>query len=229
MTPNRLSRKDLWQNVLPVILIAGLVVLTFGFFEPLERSSEASIMEARSNYVVFIGLSVLLLVGDIVLPIPSSVVMYMNGLVLGVLPGMLLSLVSVVLASSIGYWMGRSSRFLIGTQKESSGASRVLKQAGPLTILLTRGIPVLSESVAIACGYRKFPFVEFSAWNALGYLPVCLIYSLLGHLAVNEYAFLMSFGASILVSLAFWGGYRIRWKAKKNVQEAQPTTEIQEL
>jgi hypothetical protein len=40
--------------------------------------------------------------------------------------------------------------------------------------------------------------------NFIGYLPICLIYAYFGNLGQGQSLFLISFGASILVSLLLW-------------------------
>ena len=73
-----------------------------------------------------------------------------------------------------------------------------------MAILITRGIPVLSESICVVCGYNKMPLKQYVLMNIIGYLPLCILYATFGHAGYNGQHFLLSFGLSLLVSAAFW-------------------------
>jgi uncharacterized membrane protein YdjX (TVP38/TMEM64 family) len=157
-----------------------------------------------NNQETFAVASFTALTSDIVLPVPSSIVMYLNGAVLGLLPGALLSIASVMISSVIGYIIGLVSEKIMNKNGTHRTSNELLEKTGPLAIILTRGIPILSESIIIVAGYNRVSFGKFLLWNTIGYVPVCFTYSYLGSISSSQNAFLISFGVSIAISFAFW-------------------------
>jgi uncharacterized membrane protein YdjX (TVP38/TMEM64 family) len=47
-------------------------------------------------------------------------------------------------------------------------------------------------------------FRHYFFLNAMGYIPVCFIYSICGRAGYEKNMFLLSFGSSLLVSVLFW-------------------------
>lgn len=189
------------QITIPLIVSIVLVSLVFVFFENMEAYFAELLNTAEQNETEYTTLSLLILSSDILLPVPSSIVMYGNGLVLGLLKGALLSLVAVFVSSTIGYYLGRFSNF---RARSDQRATAIMQKYGPLGIIITRGIPILSESVVFTAGYNRMNFRLFTVLNLIGYLPVCFIYAYFGNLAQNTNLFLMSFTASMVVSLLLW-------------------------
>lgn len=189
------------QILIPLIVSILLISILFVAFENLEVYFEELLATAQTNPGEYSGLSFLVLSSDIVLPVPSSMVMYSNGLVLGLIKGAGLSLISVMISSVIGYFLGRLSAF---RSKADERARAIIQKYGAVGIIITRGIPILSESIVFTAGYNRLSFRLFLLLSFIGYLPVCLIYAYFGNLAQNANLFLISFFASLLVSLLLW-------------------------
>lgn len=195
------NRKSLWY---PLLISCTFIILLFLIFGDLENYIETSVNGLMNNQQTFAVASFTALTSDIVLPVPSSIVMYLNGAVLGLLPGALLSIASVMISSVIGYIIGLVSEKLMNKNRTHRTSSELLEKTGPLAIILTRGIPILSESITIVAGYNRYSFGKFLLWNTIGYVPVCFTYSYLGSISSSQNAFLISFGVSIAISFAFW-------------------------
>ncbi|MCE7992360.1 MAG: VTT domain-containing protein [Roseivirga sp.] len=189
------------QITIPLLVSIALVSVVFVFFESLELYFSDLLNAAESNQTEYALLSFLVLSSDIVLPVPSSIVMYGNGLVLGLIKGALLSLFAVFISSSIGYYLGKVSNYKASSSEK---ATAIMQKYGALGIIITRGIPILSESIVFTAGYNRLNFRFFTLLNLIGYLPVCFIYAYFGNLAQNTNLFLISFAASLVVSLILW-------------------------
>ena len=187
--------------LIPLLVSIALISVLFVAFENLEVYFEELLSTAQNNQSGYSWLSFLVLSSDIVLPVPSSIIMYTNGLALGLLKGTLLSLASVMVGSTIGYYLGRASAFRSTTSEK---AMAIMEKYGALGIIITRGIPILSESIVFTAGYNRLNFKLFTLLNFIGYLPVCFIYACFGQLAQDANLFLISFAASLLVSVALW-------------------------
>ena len=96
-----------------------------------------------------------LLVGDVLLPVPSSVVMATLGALFGTFGGVALSWAGGVGATLVGVLIGRrGGRLLDRLSPEGAGgrAERLLRRYGTVAIILTRPVPMLAETVAVMAG-----------------------------------------------------------------------------
>ena len=94
-----------------------------------------------------------LLVVDVALPVPSSLVMIAHGALFGVALGTLLSLVGSTVAVLVGFAIGRRGGPLLTwliSIEELEQAQRLLTRWGVLAIIVTRPVPLLAETTAIA-------------------------------------------------------------------------------
>lgn len=188
----------------PLLVSIGIVLITFGIFHSMENNFSDTLHLLKDNPFQFGIVSFLTLASDIILPVPSSIVLYLNGYFLGIIAGTLVSLSGLMVGCVIGYYIGKSSSSLFKIDQNQK-AQDILTKYGPSAIFLTRGIPVLSESICFVCGYNKLDFSRYLFFNLIGYLPVCFLYALFGSLGfMSSKAFLLSFSASIVVSIIFW-------------------------
>jgi len=187
----------------PILISSLLVVLIFIIFSNLEGQFQVMLTQLRERTNDYIFYSILILSSDIVLPVPSSIVMYLNGSVLGLYLGFLTSYVSVILTAFVGYLLGMFTSLGVRKSKESE-TQAFMKKYGYLAILVTRGIPILSESVCFVSGFKRYNFKLYLLLNLVGYIPICLIYAYFGNIGGNENQFLLSFFFSILLSLTLW-------------------------
>lgn len=190
--------------VYPFLITSVLILVTFGLFQQLESELPQKLTSVNQYRGSFALISFLVLAGDILLPVPSSIVMYLNGMVLGIVGGTLLSFGALMIGSVIGYLIGKFSTQVF-KNNNNERALAILENYGPAILVLTRGIPILSESLCFVCGYNRTNFKKYLLFNAIGYLPVCLIYSIFGSLAKSDSSsFLWSFAASIAISGLVW-------------------------
>ena len=200
--------------LIPFIISLTIILVSFGLFQSIELYFENCINASKTGSGVYSLVSFLILVSDIFLPVPSSIVMFTNGLVLGLVFGFLLSLVAVLLGACIGYVVGRYTSIGVGS-KDDVNAAALITSYGSTAILVSRGIPVLSESISITLGYNKMAFGKFLWTNLVGYIPVCLLYAWFGSMGYSRNAFLLSFSCSILIAALFWlAGKKMVKKAK---------------
>jgi uncharacterized membrane protein YdjX (TVP38/TMEM64 family) len=191
----KLTTVFIWSSVL--ILLSFLI-----WGEGLEISFKNLLETFRNSPQKYVWFSFLILTSDIILPVPSSITMFINGNVIGLWPGLFLSLASVLCSSVIGYFMGKGLGYGL-KQNSNEKADLLLKRYGPYILILTRGIPILSESFCFVCGYNKMTFIKYMFYSFLGYLPVCAIYSYFGSISNDSELFLWTFGGAMLIALIF--------------------------
>ena len=192
--------RNIWVPFVVSLLVVIVVFITNNALETTFINTLNNILYHKQQYA---WLSFLVLASDILLPVPSSIVMFMNGFVLGPIPGSVLSLGSLLSGSVIGYLLGKFSSMGLKAKNESQ-AHLFLEKYGALAILMSRGIPILSESVCIVCGYNKMPFKQYLVYNLIGYFPLCQLFALCGSVGYNKKVFLLSLGFSLVISAAFW-------------------------
>ncbi|MGF1534164.1 MAG: TVP38/TMEM64 family protein [Bernardetiaceae bacterium] len=151
----------------------------------------------------------LLLISDIVLPIPGSILILLLGKFLGVIWGTLIGLLALVTAGILGYGLGRffPERMILGdTTAERSRAQGVISRWGGWGIFVTRPLPLLSESLSVGAGASRFPFFRYLIFSAGGHLPATLLYAwsgsqgVLGADAWGSWPFLVV----LVMSAIFW-------------------------
>jgi uncharacterized membrane protein YdjX (TVP38/TMEM64 family) len=141
------------------------------------------------------ALSVGLLVGDVFLPVPSSVLMIGNGALFGVALGTILSLLGSLGATALGFFLGRRGASLIerlATPAQKDRADALLARWGALAILITRPIPLLAETTAILAGASPLGWGRVLLAALAGAFPGSLLYALTG--ATSQ-----SFGSGVLM------------------------------
>ncbi len=128
--------------------------------------------------------AVLLLVADVVLPVPSSIIMVWLGASHGWLVGASLSLTGCVGATVLAFWLGRRGGPLFERLVPPDERARVdafLARWGALAIAVTRPVPIVAETTAVVAGAS--PAV---GWRAMlvaavaGSAPWAVIYAISG-------------------------------------------------
>lgn len=176
-----------------------------------------------------------LLVGDIVLPVPSSVVMLAHGALFGIVPGAALSLlgrtgnavVGVVLGRGAGDFLSRRTAHRSGSD-HTRGADLVGRW-GLAAVVLTRPIPVLAESTLVAAAATGLSPVGLIAAAVIGALPEAVLYAVAGNAAATYTNGTIVFVAVIaLAAGAFVAGARLEaTRARRAVAEpVAPPSEV---
>lgn len=160
------------------------------------------------------ALGVALLVGDVFLPVPSSVLMTAHGALFGVMVGSALSLVGSLGAAALAFGLGRLGAPLLDrwlAPEERRRGDALLGRWGGLAILLTRPVPIAAETVAVIAGASSLGWGRLLAMSSLGSLPFALLYAALGaHPERVEASAVVAAGAVALVALALAVGRRAR-------------------
>lgn len=186
-----------------ILVIASAILIIFLIFQDFEVYFEDLLSSMKNNKAEYSIFSFLILVSDILLPVPSSVIMLSNGYVLGAVNGFFLSYISANVAAIFGYYLGKLATNKFGIEV-SPDANRFLSRYGLMAIILSRGVPILSESVSIVCGYNRVGFRKYLILSLSGYLPVCVVYSWLVGMDTTRNIFIGTFLAFGFISLILW-------------------------
>jgi len=183
------------------------VLVTFGLALLLDVPVLSNPKEVMvDNGVVTAGSGVALLALDILLPIPSSIIMATMGNLFGIALGALLSFTGMMLSCLLGYGIGRlwGDRWMRNTDAEKQRRSlQILEKWGGFALIVTRPIPVLSESVVILAGIKKMSLKTVFLTCAIGLLPTSIFYAVVGAYSTSLKSNVWSFVTVILLALAF--------------------------
>jgi uncharacterized membrane protein YdjX (TVP38/TMEM64 family) len=197
------------------LFLATFFLLTFGLITYLNVPllNDPAYLLNKGGIIAAVG-GVLLLISDILLPVPGSLVMIGNGALFGVGAGTLLSMLGGISASMIGFWMGKKGDKVIRkytTEKERSAAERIMNKWGILAVIVTRPIPILSETVSIMAGTASLNWKQMFLASFFGLLPGAFIYALAGAKAFTADNGVYSFLIVLLIAGIFWlAGKRLR-------------------
>lgn len=189
--------------LLSAIIMSGIIVI-FLIFGSFEKNIFTLLEGLKTKPVQYSVYSLLILSVDIVLPVPSSIIMYLNGFVLGIYAGSVLSFVSLMASSIAGYFIGK---LVMRVQKKEPDkqAMHLSNTYGTFAIIVTRGMPVISETICIVCGYNKMPLKRYLFYNVIGTAPLCILFAYFGFIGKDKNNFFPAFLCSILVSALLWG------------------------
>lgn len=193
----------IFSSILVIFLISFLIVDSL----KLSILNDMSILNESGGIVAALG-GVALLTLDIILPIPSSLIMIGNGMLFGAFWGFILSMVGGLTASMIGFFLGRGGSGLIkkiATHEELQTAERLMQKWGILAVVITRPVPLLSETMSIIAGTSSINISKMFFASIAGLFPAALIYALTGAYALELdsglYSFLLVIGVAGLIWL----------------------------
>lgn len=128
---------------------------------------------------------IVLLLSDLLLPMPATLVMVALGFLYGWLIGGLLSTFGSLLAGALGYELCRglgedAARWLLGP-KDFEKAQRINQQIGGWVVVLSRWLPVFPEVISCMAGLTRMPRRLFYAALVCGSLPLGFTYATIGY------------------------------------------------
>jgi uncharacterized membrane protein YdjX (TVP38/TMEM64 family) len=179
---------------------------------------------AKTGWIAAAG-GVLLLIADVLLPVPASLVMILHGALFGVVGGTLLSMAGALGAAAFGFWIGRRGGPLyerLVPEDERRRADALLQEWGDLAIIVTRPVPILAETMAILAGASPMSWGRMLLSTFAGSLPAALLYALTGATARNLDNAALVFGLVLLVAGLFWAVGRYFFRSAKSPAAPRP-------
>lgn len=151
-----------------------------------------------------------LLVGDLLLPVPSTVVMSALGWIYGWLAGGLAASAGLVLSRLLGYAIGRwihepTARKLLGNKDFERGHA-LFARGGGWMVAVSQALPIVPEALSCTAGLVRMPLRRFLVSLACGSLPVGFLFAAVGQLG-REQPF-WALGFSIVIPAALWAAAR---------------------
>jgi len=193
-----------------MIGIAALFLLSWGLFgEGLEEvwnvEKLAGYFEQAKTWAWLLG--ILLLLADLLLPIPGTIVMSALGAVYGFWLGGLIATIGSMLAGILGYGVGRffdekfAKRWL--GEKDFEKGKTLFDKRGAWVVAVSRALPILPEVLSCMAGLLRMPFGKFVIALACGSIPMGFLFTWIGDIGREQPAWGLAF--SLGVPAVLWG------------------------
>lgn len=168
---------------------------------------------------------VLLLIGDLLLPIPSSLVMVLSGAVFGTVKGTLIAIAGSIGCSIAGFELarryGRSAALRIAGARDIAHLERTFARYGAGAVLVTRALPIMKEAMSVVAGLSKMRRSTFVAATLAGTVPEAALYSWAG--ARSRDAGSIAPAAVIVLALLLAGW--LVWRNRGTAAVTRPTVD----
>lgn len=152
------------------------------------------------------GLGIILLVGDLFLPLPATIIMSALGYLYGPLVGGLLASLGSFLSGLLAYGLSsslgeRGALFILG-DKDFQKGQRLFSQKGGWIVAISRWLPVLPEAIACMAGLNKMNFRKFVIALLCGSIPLGFVFAYVGYTGEdNPY---LAIVISAILPLVLW-------------------------
>ncbi|MES2981601.1 MAG: VTT domain-containing protein [Verrucomicrobiota bacterium] len=193
-----------------MIALAAFFLLGWGLFgEGLEEAWNVERLAGHfaqaKSWAWLLG--IVLLLADLLLPIPGTIVMSALGAVYGFWIGGLLSAIGSMLAGMLGYGVGRffnekfAKRWL--GEKDFEKGKSLFEKSGAWVVAMSRALPILPEVLACMAGLLRMPFGKFVIALACGSVPMGFLFAWIGTVGRDQPAW--GFAFSLGVPAVLWG------------------------
>jgi len=207
--------------VLGIVLFMSAPLLLFGdaLEERFRRATDLAWLRAHGAWASVVAIA--LLVGDILLPVPTSGVMAALGMLHGPLLGGLIGGAGSILAGLVAYWScrlaGRRAAMLLLGAENLVRLGRFFSRVGLAAVALSRWVPVLPEALACLAGLARMPAPRFTAALAVGSLAMSFSFAALGDAYAEQPALGLLWSA--VVPCAAWPLLRLGSGAREGAAE----------
>lgn len=205
-------------------LFIGLaLVFLIPFFlwgDRLDVTSEAAAAWLRQygSWAWLVGL--LLLAGDLFLPIPATAVLAALGFLYGPWVGGLIGTAGSVISGLMGYGLcrglGRGTAVRLVGERDLERGTRLFGKFGAWLVVLSRWLPLFPEVVSCAAGLIRMRWATFLLSLVCGSIPMSFTYAYVGHRGNDHPA--VAAGVSVLGPPILWLiiGHWLKWSRSAN-------------
>jgi uncharacterized membrane protein YdjX (TVP38/TMEM64 family) len=195
--------------VLWFVLMAGLILgiwMIWGghWDQAFTFAGSVKWLEAAGPWAWAAG--ILLLAGDLVLPVPGTIVISALGFIYGAVVGGLVASTGLIAAGMLGYGAGRlfGERFArrwLGDDDYEKG-KRLFENGGGWVVALSRALPILPEVISCTAGLVRMPFGRFMLALVCGSLPMGFLFAAIGKSGRDAPGW--AFALSLVIPAVLW-------------------------
>lgn len=149
---------------------------------------------------------ILLLMADLLLPVPGTVVMSALGAVYGVLLGGIFAAAGSFFAGMLGYGVGRffkekTAKKWLG-ERDFQRGNQLFNKGGGWVVAVSRALPILPEVISCMAGLVRMPFWKFCLALACGSVPMGFLFAWIGRAGIEEPRW--GIGLSLAIPAMLW-------------------------
>ena len=209
---------------LAVIVIVPFLIWGQGFERAFTLDGAVAWLTDYGDWAWAAG--IVLLISDLVLPIPATAVMAALGVIYGPLIGGAISAAGTFLAGSLGYGLcrlfGRNAAARLLGPTDLARGERLFASMGGWLVVLSRWLPVFPEVIACMAGLTRMPARAFFTALACGCVPLAFVFATVGHLGARRP--FLTLAASALVPPLLWLVLRRRVRPKEVIPVDEPAS-----
>jgi len=196
------------RMLITCIVLAALFVLSYVIWgDQFEQmlGGDRAVEYLRSFGPWAWAVAILLMISDVLLPIPATAILATLGIIYGPIVGGLIGCVGSFLAGTFAYLLcraigQRAAVWLLGeTQLARSHAFFV--RAGGWTVALSRWMIILPEMVSCLAGLTRMPARQYFTALAIGTVPMCMSYAFIGAAGADRPVLALAVSAAVPVFL----------------------------
>jgi uncharacterized membrane protein YdjX (TVP38/TMEM64 family) len=191
-------------------LLVGAILAPFLLFGDWFDAVAARMMDGGANRGITVAAISLMLVLDVVLPVPSSVVSTAAGALLGFRAGTFVIWASMTLGCVVAYLAGKltasAATRLVG-KASLQRAAQAWERYRWWTLLVCRPVPVLAEASVVFSGIVRAPGSGVIAITGVANAGLAAAYAGIGSTGARNASFLLVFAGAVVipgVALLLW-------------------------
>ena len=135
-------------------------------------------------------IAIVLLVSDLVLPIPNTMVMAALGVIYGPVVGGLVATIGTTLSGLLGYGLcrrfGRPLARRLAAEADLRAGEALFARSGGFIVAASRWLPVLPEVISCMAGLARMPFRRFALALLCGSAPLGFVVAALGYAGTDR-------------------------------------------
>lgn len=170
-------------------LVLALILIPFALWGESIEAWSVQLLSRAAGRASLATIVILLLAGDVLLPIPSSFVSAGAVSLLGAFEGATSVFLGMTAAAWLGYalglWGGEPLAERMAGKAELEKARSMMARRGSWVLLICRGVPVLAEASTLLAGATRVTALRFGVVTALGNLGLSIAYALIGLLELS--------------------------------------------
>jgi uncharacterized membrane protein YdjX (TVP38/TMEM64 family) len=211
-----------WFLLLALIVLIPFLIWGSGFERSFSQEGAVAWLAGHGRWASVAG--ILLLMSDLVLPIPATAVMAALGFVYGPIVGGLIATLGSFLSGALAYTLcrrfGRPVAVRLLGAEELADAERLFDRVGGWLVVLSRWLPVFPEVIACMAGLARMRPWPFFAALVCGSAPLGFVFAAVGHAGVDHpfLAIALSAGLPPLLWLSVQPNFRA--KRRRSHEEA---------
>ena len=171
--------------------------------------SETNAVQELQGYGQWAWLfGILLLIGDLFLPLPGTIIMSALGFIYGPILGGFIASFGSFLSGLLAYVLCRAmglkaALFLLG-EKDLQKGQRLFTKNGGWIVAISRWLPIFPEVIACLAGLNRMPFLKYNIALLCGALPLGFVFAYVGYTGVAQPY--LAVGISALLPALLWVG-----------------------